>query len=565
MKKTFISALAVVALLAGNQMASAQQESKPLVVVSFAGYDQLKSDIAYLGKLGGSPQMADNLEGLLGLFTGGQGLAGVDKSKPWGTVVTTDGFQFSATAFLPVTDLDQLTGALAGFVQPKDAGDGIKEIQVGENPLYVKQQGNWAFLARDTMMLTNLPDDPGALLQGLEKEYDLAVRAYVNNIPDVFRQMAIDQMKIGVEQGLQPDEDETDEEFQARVDVTRKQVDQMITMINDLNTITVGWAIDQTMAATYLDFGMTALPDTETAAKFAAFKSITSNFAGFTSESSIFSLHATQPIAQDEIDQLLQTISTLGDQIDKEIEKSEEIETDEDRAMAKDLVAKMIDVAKKTVQGGKIDGAVSMVGEGPYTLVAGGKVADTEQVSEMIKSALNWGAQQNDIKDLKIDEETADGVTYHSFGPKQPKEENKDIFGEDPRITIGVGAEAVYLAIGQNGIATIKEAIAQSAAKQSEEVSPMEFSLSLTPFVEMAAKGEPDNMQLQMLAQQLESTGKDHIRVISKIVPNGSLARFLAEEDVLTLFGKAAAMGAPGGGGPGGPGGFPPAGGNDDF
>ncbi len=565
MKKTLLSTLSVAALLLGASTASAQQESKPLVVVSFAGYDEFKSDLTYLGKLGGNPQIADGLEGLLGIFTGGQGLAGIDKARPWGAAVTTDGFQFSTLAFLPVTDLDQLLGTLGMFVEPKDAGDGIKEIQVGENPLYVKGQGSWAFLARDTLTLGTLPDDPGKFLQGLDKDYDLAVRAYMSNVPDVFKQMGIDQLKIGVEQGLQPEEDETDEEFQTRVTVTKQQVDAMITMINDLNEFTVGWSIDQTNGQTYLDFGATALPDTKTAAKFAQLSGLTSNFAGFLRDDSMFTMHMTQTIAQDDIDQLLTTLKAFESQVDKEVEKSEDFDSDEEKAMAKDMITKLLGVTRKTIQAGKLDGGMAIVGDKTFTIVGGGFAAETATITELLTTAVKWGEMKNEVKDARLNEETADGVTYHSFLPaEEPEEDDIEFFGEQPRITVGIGESAVYFAIGSNGIPAIKEAIATSAARQSEEVSPLNISIALAPIVRIAAKDDPDNANLQMIASQLKDTGKDHIRVLYKLIPNGAITRILAEEDVLTLFGKAASMGAAAAGGGGG---FPPPGdgGNDDF
>ena len=84
MRRTLLSAL-VVALLLGGRSACPAEETpaaglKPLVTVSFAGYDELRADIEFVGKLGNNPQLAQGLEGMLKDMTQGQGLTGLHRS-----------------------------------------------------------------------------------------------------------------------------------------------------------------------------------------------------------------------------------------------------------------------------------------------------------------------------------------------------------------------------------------------------------------------------------------------------------------------------------------------------
>ena len=81
---------------------------KPILVVSLAGYQRIMDDLAFVGKLSDSPDLAKNLEGMITFFTQGQGLAGLDKTKPWGLAASTDGLSFQLLGFIPVTDLKKL-------------------------------------------------------------------------------------------------------------------------------------------------------------------------------------------------------------------------------------------------------------------------------------------------------------------------------------------------------------------------------------------------------------------------------------------------------------------------
>ena len=84
---------------------------KPVAVISLSGYDEVLGDIGFVGKLSDNPDLDKGLEALLKLLTKSRGLAGLDKSRPWGGVVQCDGSELSGYGFLPVTDLAELLAA----------------------------------------------------------------------------------------------------------------------------------------------------------------------------------------------------------------------------------------------------------------------------------------------------------------------------------------------------------------------------------------------------------------------------------------------------------------------
>ena len=150
-----------------NQSAVAQSagEPQPLAIVALAGYDALIEDINFVGSLGGQQDLAQSVEQMIMLFTQNKGLAGLDKSKPLGLVVQSNGMDISGAVCIPVTSLKELTTTLMPFgVMAKEGANGLTEISANGQTLLAKEKNGWAFLSVMPQMLENLPEDPGKVL-----------------------------------------------------------------------------------------------------------------------------------------------------------------------------------------------------------------------------------------------------------------------------------------------------------------------------------------------------------------------------------------------------------------
>jgi hypothetical protein len=126
----------------------------------------------------------------------------------------------------------------------------------------------------------------------------------------------------------------------------------------------------------------------------------------------------------------------------------------------------------------------------------------------------------------------------------------KQILGEPIEVTIGFGAESVYVAAGPDGIGTIKQVMEQSSASTStEELPPMHMSVSLGQILNLVAKQGAGNPVVGMGAMMLQG-GQDHVHFILQPIENGLQYRLELEEGLLKLVGMAAniAMNAGGAG-----------------
>ena len=550
MKKTLLSALAVALLLSTAGQSLAQDMSKPILTVSLSGYKEIKSDLDFIGTLSGNPGMSKSLEGALAMFTQGQGLAGLDETRPWGVVIGFDGVQPQVLAFIPVKDMKKLLGALSGLIGEAHEANGVTKIQAGPMPLFLKEVEGWAFISQNPEGLAKAPKDPTKLLGGLDKQYDVAIRLGVQNIPEAFRQLAIDQIKLGVEGGLDQLPNETDEQYETRSKLTEKQMDALATMINELNDVTLGFSIDQQGRKTFFDFSMTAIAGSKTAKQFASSGSKGSKLAGFVMPDAVASLHinsTSEPGAED-LDQFAAMFKNLRAQVENEIDKEGGLGDEKVKGVVKGVVAEVMDVVEATVKKGRMNGGAVVVGEGPFSLVAGGFVADGSKLEDAVKKLVELAKKEPDFPEVKINAETYKDLRFHTVAIPIPDDEDQsEILGKalgDPvQAVAAFGKESAFVGAGPKAIETIKQVLDKSAESSDDTLPPVQLTVSLGPILKFAAKQHTDNLLLSSLAEGLKS-GKDHVRFTLKLIENGMSMRLEAEEGVLTLIGTAMKMAA---------------------
>ncbi|MBN2475157.1 MAG: hypothetical protein JXB62_11150 [Pirellulales bacterium] len=564
--RTLVSVLAVVGLLVAPSVCPAQATAlKPVVTVSFSGYDALFEDIGFVGQLGDNPALAQGLEGMLGMFTGGKGVAGLDKAKPWGLVVQTDGMQFPAVVFVPVSDMKQLLEVVAPFAgEPADAGGGVLKLESpGGNgkPVFVKEQGGWAFLADKAESLASVPADPLQLLGGLQQKYDVAVRASIQAVPAPLRDQIAAQVKAGAEMANMRQPGESDDQYAIRTGMTRQALDQFVDTVNDLDELLVGLAVDGSAGTVYLDVQITAVAGTKTAAQFAEMAETTTDFAGFDLPGAALTGNWAGVLSDTDVAQAKTAIagirtSALKELADQELSAAE-------RQMAEQAINDLLDVADKTIDGKKADGGVVLILKpGATTLVAGGILAEGSKLEKTVKQLASLAVEEApELGDaLKLDAETHQGVRFHTFSMPTPEPDLAKVIGDQFNLVLGVTDTSVYLAVGADAAATLKQVIDKSASEAGKQIPPMRLSIAAGPIAQfVAAVAEGSDKEIPtMIAGILSQVGdKDHVTLTTTGIPNGASTRLELEEGLLKAIGQAIQKAAMGGGPGGPPGGSP--------
>ena len=577
MRRTLLSTLVVVLLLGGWSACPAQEAPagglKPLVTVSFSGYDSLRADLDFLGKLSDNPQLAQQMEGTLAMLTKGQGLAGLDKTKPWGAVMQTDGQQeFPVYGFIPVTDLKQLLSLIGPLLPggpPEEPADGIYEIDIDGPTVFVQEKGGWAFIVTNRDDLAKVPADPSKVLGGLNEKYDLAVRASIQNVPMEFRQMLAAQLQAGAQIGMQRLPGESDEDYALRQGVAKQMIQRVNDMANELDEVLIGFAIDSQAGSSYLDFQITAVEGTKTAAQFSQSAAVKTSFAGFDLPGAALTGNWAGLLTDDDVAEAKNGIANLRQTALKEL-KNQGLSAQE-LTLATQLLTDLLDVLEKTIENKKADGGlVLLLKPDAATFAAGGTIADGDKLEKALKqlAAEIQKGEPELAKLLKLDADSHQDVRFHTL--TLPTDEIGEemvtkLFGESIDVVLGISNTSVYLAGGSDAMSTIKQVIDQSKAQPDKEIPPMRISLAAAPIAEFVAANipdDPDNMMANMMATSVaemlaQAGGKDHVTLTSKPIPNGATVRLEVEEGILKLIGS---MGEMMGGmmGPGGPGGMPP-------
>ncbi len=527
-------------------------ELTTLAVVAGARYEKLIGDIGFLGTLVGRPEAAQMAEGGIAFVTQGKGANLLDKSKPWGLIVQTDGLAFYYVGCLPIAKLDDVLEVAKGYgAEITDRGNGTKELVLpNKKSFFVKPQNDVVFISVTEASLSHLPANPQEILARRVADYDLSVEIAVKNVPEGIRQFALQAMQAGMQQGMRKLPDETDEQFAGRQKLAQDQMAQMSRMINEIDTVKIGWAVDAQQQRTYLDFTYQFVAGSKMAQKMAMYTDPRTNFAGFyqpdAAATLTFTTKADPSLIAEDLAQFETMIQNLRQQSDKQIDKK--VSDPEAREALKAARNDLLDAVEGTIKEGQIDGAAFLrVSPESLTLIAGMHVKEPAKVESALKNLESTAKKSPDFPGIKWNAANHAGVNFHTLTVPVPETEEapRRMLGKELNVAVGIGSDTVYIAVGHDNIEAVNKAIDASAAEKGKKVPPFEFALSLGPIMEVAAdaaKG-PEKQKFQAVADLLKSQaqGRDHIRAVGQIVPNGLRYRIEAEEGVLRAIGAAAA------------------------
>ncbi|MFT5523522.1 MAG: hypothetical protein ACI9G1_001764 [Pirellulaceae bacterium] len=540
-----LACLALGLVVTAAPLAQLQAQEKPVAVISITNTQKLMDDAEYLMEAAG---MGDAAQGIM-LMVGGATRA-LDRTRPAGAIIMLEGLEPRPIAFLPVDNLDQLFKALKFQIgEPEDVGDGIFEIAGDQDqPAFVKQSGKWAYIAMEKEQLTGaLPADPSQYLGKLPENYAIAIQINVQNIPQEIRDMGIDQVKMIQEQAQQAAGTEEEREMQKQL--AENSVKQMTMMLNECETMTMGWAIDKTSKTTSLEMEMKAVAGSELAAKLTAFGDQPSDFAGFLVPNAAVTMHLSTKSQPEDIKNAIMLIQTMQQQVLSEIDNDQNVENEEMRKSIKEVLNALFDVVQQTVESGKTNGGAALVLKPQeVTFVGGAFIADGIALEGIFKKLAELGKNEPGFPDVKFNAENHAGVNFHTMRVPVPDEEARDVLGDNLDIVVGTGAKSVYFAFGAGADSTLKQVIDTSAAQAGQKGSPLEIKVALQPIIEFMAANEQNPINDALLVAIKEANGKDKVLLEAKAIENGVHYSFKIEEGVLKLIGAGAASSLGGGG-----------------
>ena len=353
-----------------------------------------------------------------------------------------------------------------------------------------------------------------------------------------------------MEQGLQRKEGEDDETYEGRRKMAEAQMQQVERMVNEIDDITFGWAIDAKQQKTYVDFVYRFVAGSKMAKQIASYDKPHTNFAGFyqpdAAVTANFASKADPELIKEDMEQFSTMIGTMRKQAEKAIDEESELPDDASREALKGAMNDFLDAAEATIEGGQMDGGAAIVlHPDSLTAVAGFLVKDPAKIESGLKKIAEVGAKEPDFGGVQWNAANHAGVNFHTMSVPVPEdqEDARKMLGEKVDVAVGIGPDAVYVAIGRDNLDAINKAIDASRVEPNKEVSPFELSISLGPIMETAAAAneKPEEQEtLQAIADMLQNNaqGRDHIRLTGQFIQNGLRYRIEAEEGVLRAVGK---------------------------
>lgn len=523
-------------------------QAKDMLVISFAGVERIWEDAAFIGKLAGVDNLAENLKQTLSAQTGEAGVPGVDAKSPCGVVVRTDGAQFFVLGYVPVTDLNKTIE----FIKSRN-GDITQENDLYKVNLpngqsaFLMQKGQWAIISTTQPALQQAPQQPPQELLDLARKYDLAINAHIANIPPMFTQLALGMIQQGMQAGMQRQPNQTEEQFQSQKAMVERSFQQMQVAISEMDRIMLGFNIDSAQSQVVLDIDQLALPGTESAKEVALNKDLATPYAGFVWKDATFVVRETAKAGPRSVAQLKDILDQYDRMMSQAFKQSKMSQREQE--LVNKFVSAFLSAIKETAEKETFNLATSCrLDEKHLEGVFAFRLAGAEKVEKEIVEMLEAAAKDDPkaAESVKINAATYNGVRCHvvNISPdslKEAPESLRQMLGANAAFVFAFGEKDMYMAFGPNAMELLKTAL-DASGKDVPVDKVLEMQLAVRPLAEFILQVAGDHLKPEgrdFVQQLLSSTGeKDRIIHEGTIIENGSRSHIVFEEDALKITGR---------------------------
>ena len=352
-------------------------------------------------------------------------MAGLDTKRPWGVLLVTDGSQCIPYGFLPVTELKRLVELAQ--LNPQGADkiapvDGVYEIPIGPPTIYVEQRGKWAVMTLKRSDLAQAPAKPLEMLGDLPKNYDLAAWVSFKNLVGQQREQVLAQLQAAMEVAMaQRSPEESDVQYNRRVRGIKQARQQLVTLINEAEQLTLGWTVDPGTGTSHFDFEVKAASGTNLAKQYAAMKPGKTNFAGFQLPGAALTANWCGTLTDADVARVDSALMGIRTAIVEELD--DQRLSDQRLKQTAHFLDELVDLLKKNIDKKQSDGgAAVLLGPAKLTVVAGTVIADPARTDKLLKELLEE-IQKNDrkaVSSIKLDAETTRASVSISYPCRRP-------------------------------------------------------------------------------------------------------------------------------------------------
>lgn len=541
--------LAAVSLMPMNQ-AKAQSAAEPAIVISVAKLSEQMDDIGYLAEASGFGQMSFLIK-----MQAEQFLKGIDDSKPSGLLMyfEDDAQEPTMMGFIPITNMEDVLNTISEQAEVEEGDDYTTIIPDDGSELLMKQIGDYAFISDREEMFEAAPSDPASVLGDLQEDYNFGARVFAQRIPESLRDMAIDMIEEGYAESMA-------EMGEFPGDLQEKNFEMQMAAIKsfiyETEEIVVGFVADQDDGSLRFGFQVTGLEGSKMAMQSAAQNDIEeTRFGGFLMEGAAFTANTCSVIAEEDIAQYEEMLAQLREEAYNEMDN--EGMSAEQADIVRSIADDFFEVLEDTLKEGRIDLGAVVTTDETVEFAMGFQVANAKKLEDGVKDLVKMIENEPEVQEnveFKLNAGSMNGVTLHEIIVQVPdnEEEMVDVLGEEMTIILGIGDKVVYMAGGANDPKGLLERAMTGTPSESEAAGKsvaMQYNLFLSPILRMAAGIEGEEM-MEDMADKLDETGRDRMRVSVEMIENGMKGDFEIQDGILEILGIAAqSMGGMMGGG----------------
>lgn len=544
---TLLPALLCAALLlsaARGRSAEPVAEAEPIAVFAFSGYDRFVEDLTYLQELTRADDAAEPLPLVSGLVrkltisTKVKELKGLDPSRPMGAALFTDGLDVAPVAFMPVLDAAEFLTSIKPLVGDvalvkKD----LWKIGRGEVTGFVRAADGWLFLAQAESNLAKLPR-PAAHLDDLTSHYDAALELNLRRIPDVFRSMAIDLLRLALRQQLeQRRQGESDAAYELRKRMTGYRFRFIEQFLSECGQITLGWSLDKAAQESSMELILTPREATQLAAEIATLRKSETRFGALGGDEDALAFHLAWQLDDRQIEKAANEVAAAKEDLLTFVAESGLAMSEEERQTLRELAGTLLEVVQATISTGRIDLALAVSGERPpVTIAAATYVGRGQALREAFEGLQALGKTNPRFSGFELDAAKIGDVRVHAIVVAADQESDAlgKLFGRDLKLYVAFANEAAWLAIGPDALAAIERGMLEQPA----ELPPIQATLCLGRLTELAEQTLGVNPLFSAIGARLRE-GDDRAKLTVEAVDGRLRARLETKEGVL----RAAALG----------------------
>jgi hypothetical protein len=537
----------LVCLLVIPQAAPAQEKKStpPTIVVRVRSVDTVIENVKLVVTLAGRENIAQQIEGLIKTKVGPKGLEGIDPKRPFGGYARFgELLQMAGVIMIPIADENAFLGLLENlnFKATKDK-KGLYSVKTGlQEDVYFRFAHKYAYataLNLEALEPANLIE-PSKIFPG-RQETAFSATVRLEQIPGAVKQIAsfqFEQELSKIRDKKEPGETEKQKEFRAAVltEISKK----FKAILEEGGELNANLDINKKSGELLAEVNFSGKSGSNLAKEIrdmAKTASLFGNLAGADSAARGLVHYLLPPSIREAFDSVVDEVVAKG---------LAGINDEGRRKRAEGLLKVLV----PTLKAGEIDAAFNFTKAGAskvYNLVAAVKLKNGGELGKTVRdlaAELLKEVPAAEAAKVKLDADSVEGVKIHRIDvrPSSPAaqakfdEKLKRVFGADPKLYVAFRKDALFLALGEDGLDAIKKAITTRPADASPTFL---VNASVARLAPLLAKTE---QQREMIRSRFNK--EDQGRVNLTLEGGGSLQfRLTTQLSVLEFFSSAIGKG----------------------